>query len=518
MSTDVTPDIPSEAKQAKTQRPLPLPDAKDVPRARWWKRSLLATSAIVLAGAAATQITGLTSREPGPQLTHVITRGDLFVTVTEQGTLESSENTEIKCKVRGQNTVTFVVESGTHVEPGDVLVRLDTLFIEEQIAERTKYAHWSRSAAERSKADVVTAGLAVKEYLEGRFVAELMTLQKDLAIAEANLRTAQNMLSHAKMMSKSGYVSELEVEEKTFAVERGKLAVDVNKTNIDVLEKYTRAEQLETLKGNLAAVKATHEANVERAEADASRRDRALEELGYCVVRAERSGMVIHPKAAQWKDAPEIEEGANVHKDQILLLMPDLSQMQVKVGIHESIVDRMEPGLTALVSLPDETIEGEVSTVASITSPAGWWTGNVVKYDTIIKLPSEEGLKPGMSAEVEIIIAQYQDVLTIPVAAVIEIEEGHFCWVQTAQGTERRTLTLGDSNDIFMVVQDGLREGEEVVLNPLAFVEEAQMEVLKPSNDGKLGESGDEESQTGGDPSDESNLLRGTEESGLDSQ
>ncbi|MCP4303224.1 MAG: hypothetical protein GY783_21795, partial [Gammaproteobacteria bacterium] len=131
---------------------------------------------------------------------------------------------------------------------------------------------------------------------------------------------------------------------------------------------------------------------------------RALEELEYCVVKAERSGMVLHPSAARWKNAPEIEEGATVHKDQILLLMPDLSQMQVKIGIHESIVDRIVPGLPARVTLPERTLDGEVASVASVTSPAGWWTGNVVKYDTVIKLPSGEDLKPGMSAEVEVIM------------------------------------------------------------------------------------------------------------------
>jgi len=50
------------------------------------------------------------SHEIRPELTHKITRGDPIVTVTEQGTLESSDNTEIKCKVRGQNTIIWVIE------------------------------------------------------------------------------------------------------------------------------------------------------------------------------------------------------------------------------------------------------------------------------------------------------------------------------------------------------------------------------------------------------------------------
>ena len=42
-----------------------------------------------------------------------------------------------------------------------------------------------------------------------------------------------------------------------------------------------------------------------------------------------------------------------------------------------------------------------------------------------------------------------------------------------------RSLRLGDSNDVFIVVEAGLKEGDEVVLNPVAFSEEAQIEALK---------------------------------------
>jgi multidrug efflux pump subunit AcrA (membrane-fusion protein) len=304
------------------------------------------------------------------------------------------------------------------------------------------------------------------------------------------------MLGHAEMMAGRGYVSELEVEEKTFAVPQAELNVEVKKIEIDVLKRFTKAMEMETLKGNLNAAKAKLAADEERAKMDAARRDLALEELEHCVIKAERSGLVIYPSAAQWKTAPEIEEGTMVYKDQVLLLMPDLSKMQVKIGIHESIVDRIEPGLAARVTLPDRTLDGEVSSVASVTRPAGMWTGNVVKYDTIIKLPSVEGLKPGMSAEVEVIMARHADVLTIPVAAVVETAEGNFCWVKTADGAKRRSLKLGDTNDVFTVVEAGLKEGDKVVLNPFAF-EETQTEVPKPLDEAKprepeLPESGNE--------------------------
>ena len=443
---------------------------------------MIAVGVVAAAASAAVLISGAgRSQETGPKLTHTITRGDLIVAVTEQGMLESSDNAEIKNKVRGQSTVIWVVESGTEVKPGDELVRLDTLIIENAVSERTKYAHWSRSSAERSRATVARAELAVPEYQEGRYRSQLMTLEKDLAVAQSNLRTALNMLGHAVSMAERGYVSELEVEERTSAVTQAELYRDVKITEIEVLEEYAKRLEMETLKGNLKAAKARLAASEERATMDAARRDLAKEELQYCVIKAEKGGLVIHPSAAKWKNAPEIAEGATVHKDQTLLIMPDLSQMQVKVGIRESAIDRIKPGLAAKVTLPGKTLDGQVDSVASVTRPAGWWSGNVAKYDAIIKLPPVKGLKPGMSAEVEVITARHEDVLTIPVAAVVETAEGDFCWVKTDEGPKRRSLGLGDTNDVFTVVRAGLKEGDKVVLNPLAL-EGSQTEVLKPKD------------------------------------
>jgi HlyD family secretion protein len=142
-------------------------------RRRWPVRSLIVIAIIAVLLSATLLIPDAdSSPELGPAMTHTIGRGDLLVTVTEQGTLESSNNTEIKCKVRGDNTIIWVIESGTEVKPGDELVKLDTLMIEEEISEHTKYVHLAKSAVARSAADVATAELAISEYLEGRYISD----------------------------------------------------------------------------------------------------------------------------------------------------------------------------------------------------------------------------------------------------------------------------------------------------------------------------------------------------------
>jgi len=472
MTTDKLPETQSSKAHGNPQKS---------PGGRWWKRGSLAIVAVALVAIAATFIrSDMSSPKSGPKLTHTIARGDLLVTVIEQGTLESANNLEIRCKVEGWSTVNWVVESGTVVKPGDELVRLDSSSKEETISQKKIDYQRSLAGLAGAEAEKARAEIAIPEYEEGRYVAQLESLKKDEAIAKSNLRTSQNMLAHTEMMFKRGYVSELEVEGNKFTVTRAELELAVTQTSINVLNRFTKGKELESLKGTLKAAKANLDAQIAQVELQKQRLDHAQEQFEHCIIVAKQGGMVIHPSAAKWKDAPDIEEGANVHTNQVLLMMPDLSRMQVKLGIHESMIDRISPGLPAKITLQDSTIVGQVSSVAEVTKPAGWWTGNVVKFDTIVSLDSQTDLKPGMSAEVEVIVARYENVLIVPVAAVVEMDQEFSCWVKTDDGPIRRSLQLGDSNNQFILVEAGLKEGDEVMLNPLAFIEEAQTDALKP--------------------------------------
>ncbi|MEM6692138.1 MAG: hypothetical protein AAF664_22105 [Planctomycetota bacterium] len=415
--------------------------------------------------------------------THRISRGKLTVSVTEQGTLESSNNTEIKCKVRGFSVVTYVVPAGTVVEEGQELVRLDTKVIEEQHSLTKTNTFIAQATLAETNANVEKANIAIEAYEKGRYRSQLQALEKELAAHKRNLRNAREMYQRSESLFRQGYVTELQVQGDAFTVTQAELELKVKETEIKVLKEFTRKMQMETLNGNKTASESKLAADQAGLAMEMKRRDRAAQELEDCIIRAESSGLVIYPSAASWKTTPDITEGATVRKDQVLLLMPDLTQMQVKLGIHESVIERVRPGLKAIVTLPDRTLEASVSEVASVTRPAGWWTGNVVKYDTVIELPSNEGLKPGMTAEIDVILAVHEDVLTIPVAAVVETEDGKFCWVKTAEGPQKRLIELGDSNDVFIEVIAGLNEGDEVVLNPIALIKEAEEQArLVPSS------------------------------------
>ena len=117
-----------------------------------------------------------------------------------------------------------------------------------------------------------------------------MTLEKDIVVAQAAVQNAKDRVRYVRDMAASGYLSELEVEEGQFGVKQAELSLQLMKTQLDILKNFPYKKKLQTLKDNLAAVAANHKANVERAMADASRRDRALAELQHCIIKADRSG------------------------------------------------------------------------------------------------------------------------------------------------------------------------------------------------------------------------------------
>lgn len=465
-----------------------------------WMKALIIAGLLtaVVAGAIPLLSDNLGSDVTESLMTHTVRRGDLKVTVTENGMLESSQNEEIKCMVKGGTTVLWVIETGTFVEPGDELVRLDDALIIENITQQQ--ITYERAVAQQivAKGDVQVAETNIEEYLNGTYQEERNTMEKAIFDAEEIVKKKQLVFESAERMVSKGMFRSLQLDGERFAVDSARKDLELRKKQLETLELYKKKKMLQQLTSSLDAARANLAAQDAALKLEADRLKRDKEQLENCVIRAKTGGMVIFPSAAEWKETPDIEEGAVVREQQTLLMIPDLSKMQVKVGVHESKVGRLTIGMSARIELQDLIMEGSVEEIAEVTKPAGWWTGNMVKYDTIIRLEPEPGLKPGMSAVVDIVLAEHTDILKVPVAAVIGTEEGFFCWVSNGEKVEMRKVDLGDTNDEFTVVKAGLKEGDQVVLNPTAFIEDAQRQVLRPSSVGNVPNDSDDAGETKG--------------------
>jgi hypothetical protein len=145
--------------------------------------------------------------------------------------------------------------------------------------------------------------------------------------------------------------------------------------------------------------------------------------------------------------------------------------MQVKMKVHESVVKKVLPGQPATMqveALRNQVLHGKVSKVASVAQSDGWRGGGVKEYQTEVSiedLPPDGGLRPGMSADVKILIRTVENALTVPVQAVTEIDGQHVAYVSTATGIDRRKVKVGESNEQLIQVLEGIQEGERVALD-----------------------------------------------------
>jgi HlyD family secretion protein len=151
--------------------------------------------------------------------------------------------------------------------------------------------------------------------------------------------------------------------------------------------------------------------------------------------------------------------------------------MEVVAMLHESIVDDVGPGMRARVqveSMSNRQLEGHVVGVSPMAVMN--WRTDVRYFEGIVKLENPpRGLRPGMTAEVDIAMPRREQVIAVPAGAVA-LEDGHeICFVVHEDGLERREVKVGQVTREMAEVTEGLSEGEQVVLNP-ASTDEADVD------------------------------------------
>ncbi|MCU0875326.1 MAG: HlyD family efflux transporter periplasmic adaptor subunit [Pirellulaceae bacterium] len=486
------------------EAPLPIDPRPSPSGTGRWLRGLLALGLglVLVGGAGYAASLVFKSADAAPRtaaLTHTVQSGEMLVTVTEDGNVESARNVEIKCQVAGGSAILTIVKDGSEVKQGDKLVELDASQLEDQInAQKITYEK-ARSAMVQAEKDFQVAEISVKEYQEGTYKKEIQDAEAQITIALENLRTSQNVLQHSQRMFRKGYISSLELEGQQFSVQRSQLELDSARTAKNVLENFTKLKMMEDLQSKVETAKAKMESEKAAFALEESRLKRLEDQKVLCVITAPQDGMVVYANEQAGgmrggQQGPMIEEGATVRERQTILRLPDLSQMQVKVAVHETKVEQLRIGMRARIRILDRELQGAVSSIANQPEPTSFFSASVKEYGTIVKIDGQPaGLRPGMTSEVEILVAHLKDVLTLPVAAVVEQRGKHFCWVTKAGGqTERRSLVLGLNNDQFVEVKDGVAAGDKVLLNPRAVVPEARVseEEAEPTNVGaQFGES-----------------------------
>ncbi len=219
-------------------------------------------------------------------LTARVQRGELVVTVVEDGNLESASNIDIKCEVAGGTSILWIVDDGTEVKAGDKIVELDFAALEESINQQRIAFEKARAAMIQAEKNFAAAKLAVDEYLQGTFVQAVQDQDAQITIAEENLRSAQNALDHSQRMFRKGYISSLDLESQRFSVQRAQLELDSARTAKDVLVKFTKEKTLQELESARDSAEAQMRSEGASFELEESRLKRLESQMEKCRINA----------------------------------------------------------------------------------------------------------------------------------------------------------------------------------------------------------------------------------------
>jgi hypothetical protein len=127
-----------------------------------------------------------------------------------------------------------------------------------------------------------------------------------------------------------------------------------------------------------------------------------------------------------------------------------------------------------------------VEKVGEYPAPTSWFNSSVKEYETIVNIldpPSD--LRPGLTAEVRIRVEFIPNVLQVPVQAVFQHGERCYCVFRDGHDYRAQKVKIGSTNDKFVVISEGLKEGDEVVMGAAAYRDKVDLPELPPESKGK---------------------------------
>jgi HlyD family secretion protein len=270
-----------------------------------------------------------------------------------------------------------------YVERGDLDIRVEASGQIEPIlvVEVKSKASGEVTALHVDTGDEVERG-ALMAAIDPRDVRNaLAQAEADLEVARARLQVAESQYQRSRELRQANVVTQQEYEQNMLDVANARAQLIKSQVNVEL----------------------------------------ARERMGDVSIRAPITGTVIQKSV----EAGQIIASAsgNVSGGTTLLMMADLREMQVRTLVDETDIGKVQPGQSARVRVEAYPTRSFLGTVMKI-EPKAVVEQNVTMFPVLVRLENREGLlKPNMNAEVQIEVAQRPDVVLVPNAAVVSLQD-----------------------------------------------------------------------------------------------
>lgn len=385
----------------------------------------------------------LTQKESAPEITAKVMRGPFEILVYSTGQLESenSENILIPEVMNDRQTrissltITDMVEEGTLVDSGDYVATLDHQAVEEQL-----------------KLALDDMEKALSEYEDSKIDSNLtLSNQRDL-ILNAQLDLEESQIS----VKESAYEAP--------SVKR-KVEMDLDKA-VRKLDQQKKAYQLVTQQEINKVTRKFINYKQTRERVDVVNR---LKDA--LIIYSPRAGIISY---YQYPYGGSVKTGSRVSQwSPIIATFPNMNNLVTKTFINEIDISLIKKGQKARIGIdafPEKTLTGEVVAVANMGQLMP--NSDAKVFEVRIKINgTDPNLKPAMTTSNTIQTNAVEEILYLPIESVFSNDS--LSYVYLAGGKKiRQIIEPGDKNENYVVVKQGLTEGQEVLLNEPAGAED----------------------------------------------
>jgi HlyD family secretion protein len=187
------------------------------------------------------------------------------------------------------------------------------------------------------------------------------------------------------------------------------------------------------------------------------------------VMRTESPRIMVSGSTGTGSFGGPVREGSVILLITPVLQFPDLSRMQISADVAEADFRKIEKGQKAFITVDAAeklVTTGKINRKSLSSSVAQRYSGSKVKsYEVIIDVDScHSKMKPGLSANCEIIIKEEKDTLFVPTIAIYERDSSKIVYVKDKKEFVPVKVETGTSGSSFTIITGGLKGDETIAL------------------------------------------------------
>jgi HlyD family secretion protein len=366
--------------------------------------------------------------------TFEVKRGEFIDSVQFRGEVKAMKSVPISAPAEaGDLEIVKIAADGTQLKQGDTIVEFDKTKTEQELAQYRSTLKSARAEIEQARAQA--------RLKEEEDVTAVMKARYDVEAAKLDA-------------SKQEIVSRIEGAEAKLKV-------------ADAEQKLHEME--EKVKSDRAVNKATIESKTQaskKAAYDVQRAERALTKM---ILRAPLAGMIS--LVPVWRSEGEVpfKPGDRAWPGALMAELPDVSSLRISARVDETERGRIavKQSVTAqLDAIPDRQFTGnidQISTIATIDFSAGWPIPRNFNLEIALD-QADTRLKPGMTAQLTVVVDRVPDALSIPSEASFQKSGQTVAYVWEGSKFQEHAIDIGRRSRNRILVAKGLRAGDRVAL------------------------------------------------------